>query len=353
MEAGVFFMNLSHAEMEELTRQANAQAEAFFGHGAKAVAPGTARGFWDALDDLAKKANVSCGMVIAPDMERFFPGSMHAKMPYVMGQVYNIPRAGSIVVARNLLDRAGISEHAPPPAWLKSIFAHEMGHINHGITPIAQARKWPVIFPVAAVAGTYLYEKFLANHDEKDLSTVDNKEKTRQFEAFADQQIARQQEKEKQAEQGDVRAMLGTSRGNHSTSLQAGKYLIAAILGVGAGMLATRSHMRSLEFQADRFAVKMMGSAQPVEEGIRTLSRIIEEAQRDLPKGQHKQSLKNIYTVLVEHAHPALEERIQAIRAAGKSFGFDKIPSGASHAATLLAEGRNAESVITGGTLHL
>lgn len=346
-------MEFSTAQLEEMTRHANAQAEAVFGRGAKAVAPSTAKGFWDALDELAKKAKVGCGMIIAPDMETYFPGSMHAKMPYIMGgPTPNNPRTGHIVISRNLLERAGISEHAPPPTWLKALFAHEMGHIDHGAASIVRARAWPVIFPVAAVAGTFLYEKFIANRDEKELAKLDKHEHVRQFEAFADGQIAQQQEKEKRAEQGDVEATLSTSRANHSTSLQVGKYLVAAALGVGAGMLAGRTHMRNLEFHADRFAVKMMEGAQPVEEGLRNLSHYIQEAVRELPASQKKNSLKDLYTVLVEHAHPSMEERVRAMRAAAKSMGFDKVPGSTSHAAAVLAEANSAAGMITGGTLR-
>ncbi len=217
-----------------------------------------------------------------------------------------------------------------PSSGVLGVMAHELGHHKQSIIPRLGAKLLPWAAPMAAMAALYIYEQ--ATQANKPLSqqelqeaihkatetTVENMKKNHEHGTF-ESEHARE-----------------TTTAWKESILYQGRYLLAAALGFGAGLLGARAVTRHLEFDADRIAVMLTGDAEGYIKCLENLHAVAKKQMTaelaNKPKlekvGEKIQdylvsSWKNLMKETV-HSHPAMKERAQALR---NTFGEQVVAS--------------------------
>lgn len=328
-----------------------------FGHQTQILTRASAPGLWNAGHELAEKAGIRCRMYAVESIFPHQPTTLAALLPNAAGGPMLAPKDGNIFFTKNFLRLGNISLHSPPEPWVKAVMAHEMGHIRQGLRDAVLCRQWPKLLPVGAVTGLWLYEKFLADKGESQ-QKLSKPEQAASFQAFADQAIADQEKTEQKALAGDIPAQVASTNAVDSGTLQLNKYLIAAVLGAGAGLLATRFHVGHREFDADRCAVELTRDPDAVIQIFPKMRAMMKAARQSLPTEIRKGTWKDMLLSELTHYHPSDHERIANIKQVAKEMGLEcktalPHPPQPTHAA-LLENKRLMESMVHAGlTPHL
>lgn len=300
-----------------------------------------APGLWGAAHELGCKAGVRARIFVVDTALPQHRNAISAHMPNAMGGPMLLPGDGNVFLTENFLKYGNISLHSPPEPWVKAVLAHEMGHIKQGLLNMASTRMWPTVGVTAGVAALWLYEKFFNHHGKEKIEKLGNEEHKKAFDDFADKTIAEQKRLEEKARSGDIEAQVKVSSGHDSASMAMAKYMAAAALGLGAGLLATRLHMRHLEFDADRFAVLVTRDPKACADIFPKLRAMFKQAKAELPPGLKGHTWTERFMHEFTHYHPGDKERIENIKRVGQELGLDvsSIGKQAQKSAAVLTSG--------------
>ncbi|MCI5049411.1 MAG: M48 family metalloprotease [Rickettsiales bacterium] len=189
---------------------------------------------------------------------------------------------------------------------VKAVIGHEMGHLKYDrglVSGLTAGRLAPYAMPIAAISGLAAYNYLQKNPAHK-------------------QEVENQMDID--PETGDRH--FHTRVGQHNNALHSMTgYLVAGMLGYGAGMLTWRHMNRMVEFRADRTSAELMGSGQPL---IRAFEKLQTEAHKmygEAAKGLRKAIGEGKVTVeetkkfdkmqadIGRWTYPTMEERIQRL----------------------------------------
>jgi Zn-dependent protease with chaperone function len=235
------------------------------------------------------------------------------------------PELGGVVaVTRRMLEMYECTAaHSPVVIELKGHFGHELGHLKQGISYMEKYIKWPLtIGPIAGFAAMYLYNKATAKAVEAGTDAVTeihlNAAAQEAMQSSGGGEAPAETNRERIAAQRDIADSANKWK---QSVVSAGKYLVAAALGLGAGALVSRHMRMHMEFDADRTAAILVKDPEAI---VRGLQRILED-WRQLPELQlqvRKQVGQwNVWDKIqhrIFNAYPTEAERFARLRALTK-----------------------------------
>lgn len=315
-------MPITPEQLAQYDHSIIATVKKYFGSNTEVLTHNTAPGLWNAANELATRAGVRARIFIVDSVCPKYPNTIAAHLPNAAGGPMLLPGDGNVFLTRGFMERGHVSPHSTPEPWVKGVLAHEMGHIKQGFSNLFFARQWPLIAPLAAVTGLWLYEQFAHKEGDEKIKSLSKPEHEKAFETFADDAIAQQEKTEEKARAGDIDAQVASHSAANAASMRMGKYLAATALGLGVGLAATRLHMRQLEFDADKFAVQVTRDPQAVIDVFPNIQRMFKEAFAELPKNLKTPTWTDRFRNEFTHFHPTNKERIANIRRIAKEMGL-------------------------------
>lgn len=212
----------------------------------------------------------------------------------------NVPNAASVSADAIILSKPALKLYDsvnlanPLSKEMEGVIAHEMHHCAHRTRMMLTSRAPVFLLPLAAMTGVYLYDRAQAKAKaEKDTSP---------------QNLSKHVE-------GEAKTLSDTlprKDGEHTVmdkALSAGKYMAAAALGIGAGLMAARYGTRFEEFAADKFAASVVGK----EEMVNALRKVHKALGASISETHQPQKWQGIILETFM-AHPTFAERAAHIR---------------------------------------
>ncbi|MDX2072769.1 MAG: M48 family metalloprotease [Alphaproteobacteria bacterium] len=263
----------------------------------------TAPGWHAALEELSAKAGVSP------------PALYHVPTHRINGGM----ALDALVLTDGLIQHLGCSHRDPHPSkGVMMVMAHELGHCKQGFA-MKLGQTWlPWMLPMASIAALYIYDNTIKENKELSLENIGaavNK--------TTDRLLRQLQLRRPDPEQDEHAHKVDTEW--KKSLLNAGRYVLAGALGFGVGLAGARSMARHMEFDADRMAVKLMGSKQ---EYIDFLKKAQSSSSKQLgaeisQKPRPTEVTEKIQDFVSEkwkdlmaetvHAHPSMAEREAAL----------------------------------------
>lgn len=288
-----------------------------------------APGWHGAVEELAAKAGVR-----TPNVYR-----VPSKQINIMAIPGTGKNPGNILITDGFMQTCKTHHTSPHPSKESLMFvSHELGHMRQGASAIIGIRLLPFIFPLASMAGLYIYDHTVKEGKSLTISNMGEAISR----TFRNLKIQLHLQKPEPGSTDDEHAATITWKEN---ALDAGHYLLAGALGFGVGLGGTYTGMRHLEFDADRTAVKLMGDKDGY---IAIMQKFHEDAYKQL-MGQlknmpqpatvekatvieHIKTQAQMFLLKVFHAHPTMEERAAFLN---KTFG-DRVKESRNAAAAFL-----------------
>lgn len=261
---------------------------------AKPIARESAKGLYDALDEIAKKLKIEPPTVhLTAEKEHSHP---------ILRSLTKQPNAAAIskkdiLISNPILRLFGATDlNKPLNEELKAVLAHEMHHCAHHNKVVASRVIPMAALPAAAIAGVYLYDKAQAKAKEEGNISPENI--TRHLEGAVH----------------DVHAELPANAAKSpfmSRLLTTGKYIAAAAAGLSAGGLTSRIASRQFEYAADAFASQAVSDKEIMVSALHKVHESIGKSVSEHPKGQ---SFVDVVKELCS-SHPSFAKRAAHIRA--------------------------------------
>jgi hypothetical protein len=223
--------------------------------------------FMGHIDELAKKA----GLKYVPHVviQHIGIGSGVVVTP----NAFTYPHAKGIVINPQMMELTNANIHSRLPDKLESFLAHELGHMKDGFLHYWSLHAAGLcVAPVVAMAGLYLYDK--AHKKTLDEGNSQNKEAyanrvETHLHNIADEEIKKiQNEKKTEGWQIDPEWKKGV--------INAGRYSMAAALGLALGVTGTRYGGTLAEYRADRMVAKI-SKVEPFKEVLSTIRTDVEK----------------------------------------------------------------------------
>ena len=224
-----------------------------------------------------------------------------------------MPIAHAVSVSESMLDLTKSSVNGRMSPMLEAVMAHEFSHLKDGSFAIVAGRLLPFAMPIVAMSALSLYDRAKARTQRVDGESkgdycnrlADN------IDTISNEDIARchQQAGKHDGWHVDPNWNEGMTR--------AGRYAIAAAIGLGVGLLGARFHSRASEFRADRMAVELTNNPEEFKRFFTVLeaewTRVLKNTPRDT--ALDKQVENSLHRLMAEtlHAHPSTAERIAHI----------------------------------------
>lgn len=234
-----------------------------------------------ALEDLCKKAGIEKPVLCRPSTAALRDPMFGPILDYMAGAIhFDKPHVVIGDRARKIFGQAELSHSVPE--HLKAVLAHELSHIKHNdILPhrIYPLRLSPLLGLAACMGGLGLYDYMKSKRPD-----ATPQEMSQQL----DQEIATRQ----------------TQQPALSAVLTVGKYAAAGALGLIGGALAGKLIHNHIEYRADAFSAKLMGSGKPLANALQSFVDHIETLK---PPG----SKPGMFTKFAEwFMHPDTGKRI-------------------------------------------
>lgn len=260
---------------------------------AKPIARESAKGLYEALDEIAKKLNIDTPMVhLTAEKEHINP---------ILRSLAKQPNAAAlsnkdILISNPILRLFEATDlNKPLSEELKAVLAHEMHHCAHH-KKIVAARAVPLVaLPAAAMTGVYLYDK--AHAKAKKEGNISPENITKHLEGAA--QDAHMELPAEAAKSPFI-----------SRLLTSGKYIAAAAAGLGVGGLTSRIASRQFEYAADSFASKAVSDKEAM---VGALRKILESMGRKVSEHPKGESFTEVVKELCS-SHPSFAKRAANIR---------------------------------------
>lgn len=226
------------------------------------------------------------------------------------------PDRHAIVISESMMKLTNSSLHGRMSPELETVVAHEFGHLKDGFVHLYGTRLQVFAMPLVAMAGLYLYDKAHAKtehkHGQSKAEYLNNL--TENLHKAADAEIAETKiDKKEYSWKTDPRWQ--------EWLINAGRYSIAAAIGVAGGLAATHYGVKNLEYGADKMAVQLTGNPEIYKKVLSDMHAIFDEAGRGAVKKYKKPDTfgkiikEKYHNILSEamNAHPSLKERLDAI----------------------------------------
>lgn len=268
--------------------------------------------FYRSVEDLAKKAGleyvprvlISETVPIGPAWARKLPNAAAS------------PLVRLVIVGKPMMELTNASLSRPMSPELKSFMAHEFSHLKDGVLySTGWQRLSPLTSPFIAMAGLALYDHITANTKKKpDESPEEYQERvTSNIHQSADEEIKKIEETKSDTPHKweiDPQSKKGFVNGM--------RYIAAAAVGLGAGLMLTRHKMLSAEYRADKMAVEWAEAPEAQKKTLSNLHKIWGEAGRKQPPADtFAKKWNEFYHEKISantiHAHPTLEQRLSFI----------------------------------------
>lgn len=266
---------------------------------ARKISPAEAPHLHAAVEDLCRKANISKPAICCVHDTRGL-GPLFRHIFEHIAAATKIEEGPAIILGDKF--RAIMGHHAlnePISEEMKSILAHEIGHIKNGDInkyKILPLRLSPILGMVAGAAGMWYYQHLQQKKEQAKLAGA--------TEAEAHAAIA------KEWEQSDQSSVPITQTFHHHVS--AAKTIAGGLLGfaVGTGIFAL-GH-RHIEFRADRCSAELMGSGQPLANALRHLRSGLQESFSAAAPDVHEAARKMnpVAKFFMSLMHPSDAQRI-------------------------------------------
>jgi len=181
--------------------------------------------------------------------------------------------AKAIVINPQMMELTGANIHSRLPENLESFLAHEFGHMKDGFLHYWSLHAAGLyIAPAVAMAGLYLYDK--AHKKTLDEGNSQNKEAyanrvETHLHNIADEEIKKiQNEKKTEGWQIDPEWKKGV--------INAGRYSMAAALGLALGVTGTRYGRTLAEYRADKMVARI-AKVEPFKETLSIIRADVEK----------------------------------------------------------------------------
>ena len=243
-----------------------------------------AAGIISSMEQLSSKAGISTPRVYLVDKVPGF-GNLG---------VINAAAAGSdqVLLTRGILESFGITNlNAPLNKRLQAVIGHELSHCKNFRFETFAKLAPPLLIPLATTLGLFFYKKVKEHNSKKDKHDTLNAEAD-----YTEAQIKK--------EDGSIEPW-------QKKVIVTAQYMAAAALGLGAGILMTRSLSNHFENRADSFSKKIMGDGRSLAEGLAIIyldtSKLLQEKGfGDMPKW------KRVLASVLQ-SHPNTQKRMDSL----------------------------------------
>ena len=248
------------------------------------IDPKQAPHLYAVLRDLCFQANIEAPIIVRPSQ------AMVAHQPLAD---WHLAAAKSIIgqpmlllgdKAREVLNHTEIGSHVSEE--LKAIIAHEVKHIKYDLNvgKLLFFKSTPVLGFLAAMGGYAIY-----NHITKNRPT----------------NIPESEIKNHDREQLDRHILAAKEDGMDSAFIKLAKYAAAGALGLISGVIVSKVFHSHIEYGADAYSKKLLGSGEPMAKALETLKPHIDKLTKEMP------FLMKINEWI---AHPTIDARISRLR---------------------------------------
>lgn len=219
----------------------------------------------------------------------------------------------AIIITDGMIKTSGSSIKGSPSKEAIAMIAHELGHFKHGGRLAVGIRLMPFMMPMAVMAALYIYENTIKIHKDINLENIEAAIGNT-TNHLLEQLHLRKPDSSQTKHEHDLQTAW------KEQLLNAGRYMLAGALGLGAGLAATRSAMRGLEFYADRTVVHLTGEKEPWISMLRKMHSEIDNIPKVLSASKANMTIErkvkkfankqlNHFITDILHAHPSLAER--------------------------------------------
>lgn len=230
-----------------------------------------------------------------------------------------VPNERGIIINPKMMKATNASLNSRLTPELEAVVAHELGHLKDGFLHMWTLQRGALYAtPIVAMAGLYLYDKA---HEKT--PHLENQSKDEHFKVLeqnlhkaADEEIEKIKNEKKEGWQLDPKWQEGI--------MNAGRYSMAAAIGLVASLGITRCGMNAAEFRSDRMMVKLTQNPEPFkkimtqmeDEGnqfLKYYEQRINQLKKEGFTMTFKNKIQNLYLTEIVGAHPSNVDRFKAI----------------------------------------
>lgn len=221
------------------------------------VSPAEAPALFEKLHELAAKAGVAVPDVHFQIPERFAFHPQKAMMDYLIAVV---PENRGLIVGDKILELFGAKNpSAPISKEFSAIIAHELGHVKFNdlgaFGPKKIGRYSPLAGLLLGVGALVIFEHYHKKRKKSDSPNHESHAISSQGALPGEKEYSHEQEvKEKEHPLGWL--------------ITTAKYIAAAAIGLTTGVFVMRACNHHMESRADKFAVTLMGSSEPIKNAL-------------------------------------------------------------------------------------
>ena len=191
-------------------------------------------------------------------------------------------------------------EHTISPE-MEAVLAHEIGHVKHDLGALGglnMSRLSPLAGMMAGLVAMACIRHYNKSHAEQKKDPYHD-----------DLKLINEQGELHLPEKGERKTAV-------DTLITMGKYLAAAVVGLGVGTYGFKLIRHRIEYRADKFSAQLLADAKPMQNALRKLGDFIKTEQAvffsELPADKAAKAKKGI-EILESFLHPPIDKRIERL----------------------------------------